>query len=74
MYVEIHAKLLDYTYQFEEGKYALCNNCGMQSADYNVCEGCHKEMPEEPKYTFGANYNTGAKKVCSMFMNFALKI
>lgn len=28
----------------------MCNNCGQLSLDYDVCEGCHKLLPEEPKY------------------------
>ena len=59
--------------QTEEGKFALCNNCGMSSADYNTCEGCHKEMPDEPKYTFTDKYDS-AKKVSFMMWNIILKV
>ena len=54
--------------QTEKGKWALCNNCGMQSADYNTCEGCFKEMPDEPKYTFDNSYGA-AKKVSDLKSN-----
>ena len=30
-------------------------NCGTQSSDYNVCESCHKELPDNPKWCFNNN-------------------
>lgn len=36
--------------QTEEGKFAVCNNCGQMSADYNVCDGCNRVLPLNPKY------------------------
>ncbi|KAK2147943.1 hypothetical protein LSH36_527g01011 [Paralvinella palmiformis] len=33
----------------QEGKYAVCENCGNLSQDYEICEGCNRPLPEEPK-------------------------
>ncbi len=52
-------------FQFIEGKYAMCMNCGMQSANYNTCEGCNRDLPDEPKWYFQGG--DPAKKVDWLF-------
>ena len=47
--------------QTEDGKYAVCDNCGQVSPDYNVCVRCQKPMPDQPKYYFPENSKKVAK-------------
>jgi len=35
--------------QREEGKFAICANCGNQSADYDICDSCNKPLPQDAK-------------------------
>ena len=44
--------LMSFLFPFQtiEGKYAVCANCGQLSSDYNVCEGCSKNLPDKPNY------------------------
>ena len=36
--------------QTEEGKFAVCHKCGTYSADYDICEGCKRTLPDDVKY------------------------
>ena len=47
--------------QREEGKFAMCTNCGNQSSDYDVCDSCKKPLPENVKFYTPNNSNKKAR-------------
>ena len=47
--------------QREEGKFAMCVNCGNKSCDYDICDSCHKPLPDNVKFYIPGPSNASKK-------------